>query len=313
MDDDSSPEEGQLQELARWRGRHSGRLRVQDAEIHYEVCGRGPVIVFAHGLGGSHMSWWQQVAHFSRHHACVTFSHRGFASSSAVGGQPDPACFADDLHALIEHLNIGQVHLVGQSMGGWTMVEYALRHPQRVRSLVLSSTTGSIDLSLSALFDHAAFEKWRQQAGEVAERCRSSGIHPAAGMRMAREQPALHLLYQQIDELSPVLDKEALRSRLRAMRVRAPQVLAATRLPVLLVAPQEDIVISPLALQALASEVEGAQLVVLPETGHSPYFEAPQVFNRYLEEFLQDFDREDQWAKPGLQAVAALPPTRSDP
>ena len=309
VDVDPVPEQAH----AHWQSRRMGRLRVQDADIHYEVCGQGPPIVFAHGLGGSHMSWWQQVAHFSRHHTCVTFSHRGFASSSADSGQPDPAHFADDLEALVQHLKIGQAHLVGQSMGGWTVVEYALRHPQRVTSLTLSSTTGSVDPSQGAGFDHADFERWRLQADEMAQRCRNSGVHPAAGLRMAREQSALHLLYLQMDELSPALDKEALRSRLRAMRVRHPQVLAATRLPVLLLSPQEDIVISPLALRSLAGELAGSKLVELPDIGHSPYFEAAPVFNQGLEAFIRHVDLEVQRGALGLAPGVADKPGRSAP
>ena len=307
VDEDALPEERR----ARSQARETGRLRVQGAYLHYEVCGQGPAIVFAHGLGGSHTSWWQQVAHFSRDYTCVTFSHRGFANSSADAGQPDPALFADDLEALIGHLKLEQPNLVGQSMGGWTVVEYALRHPRRVRSLVLSATTGSIDSSLSERFDQAGFEEWRQQAEQTAERCRASGVHPAAGLRMARDQSALHLLYRQMDELSPALDKEVLRSRLRAMRVRKPQVLNAIHVPVLLVSPQEDIVISPLSLRALAREVAGARLVELPQTGHSPYFEAAPVFNRLLDEFFQDVDRDVQQAHPDCRTGADNPPTRS--
>ena len=74
--------------------RTTGRLRVDGADIHYEVCGRGPAVVFAHGLGGSHISWWQQMAHFSAHHACLTFAHRGFAPSSVDAGPIDPARYA---------------------------------------------------------------------------------------------------------------------------------------------------------------------------------------------------------------------------
>lgn len=70
--------------------RHTGRLRVDGAEVHYEVSGQGPAIVFAHGLGGNHMSWWQQVGHFRHTHTCVTFAHRGFSPSWTEGGIPTP-------------------------------------------------------------------------------------------------------------------------------------------------------------------------------------------------------------------------------
>lgn len=272
--------------------RTTGRLRVDGADIHYEVCGRGPAVVFAHGLGGSHISWWQQVAHFSAHHACLTFAHRGFAPSSVDAGPIDPARYADDLCALLDHLAIERAHLVGQSMGGWTMVEFALRHPQRVRSIVLSATTGSIDPACLDGFDHAAGAGWKQEAGLAVAQCRAVAVHPAAGQRMAREQPALHQLYQHIDELSRGLDKEALRVRLQAMRVRAPADLAATKLPVLLVSPDEDIVIAPLTLRSLAAAIPGARLVTIEQTGHSPYFERASVFNRCLDDFFQLIDLE---------------------
>ena len=270
--------------------RSAGRLRVEGAEIHYEVCGQGPVIVFAHGLGGNHMSWWQQMGHFSRSYTCVTFAHRGFEPSILESAAPEPAHFADDLAALLAHLKIDQAHLVGQSMGGWTMVEFALRAPARVRSLTLSATTGSIDPVRIPGLDSQALADWKRDAAAAVAECRAAQIHQAAGMRMAREQPALHLLYQQIDGLSRDLEKETLRARLQALRVRGPEGLAATGIPVLLISPQEDIVIPPPGLQAMAGAIPKARLVKLPSTGHSPYFENPQAFNQCLEDFLLSID-----------------------
>ena len=58
------------------------------------VSGSGPALIFAHGLGGNHLSWWQQVAHFAPRYTCVTFAHRGFAPSDAVAGGVDPADYA---------------------------------------------------------------------------------------------------------------------------------------------------------------------------------------------------------------------------
>jgi pimeloyl-ACP methyl ester carboxylesterase len=67
----------------------SGFLKRPGAEIYYETTGSGPAIVFAHGLGGNHLSWWQQVPYFARRNTCVTFAHRGFAPSRLEAGAPD--------------------------------------------------------------------------------------------------------------------------------------------------------------------------------------------------------------------------------
>ena len=109
--------------------RTTGRLLRPFGRLYYEVTGSGPALVFAHGLGGNHLSWWQQVAHFAPHYTCVTFAHRGFAPSDPIAGGPDAADYAGDLAALIDHLKFADVRLVGQSMGGWTMLEYAIAIP----------------------------------------------------------------------------------------------------------------------------------------------------------------------------------------
>ena len=122
--------------------RRIGSLQRPGCRLHYEVTGEGPAIVFAHGLGGNQLSWWQQVAHFAPRYTCVAFAHRGFAPSSALPGGPDPADYADDLAALIDHLGLAEVRIVAQSMGGWSAVEYALRRTGKLKALVLAATTG---------------------------------------------------------------------------------------------------------------------------------------------------------------------------
>ena len=103
--------------------RQLGTIECGGCRIYYEVTGTGPPMIFAHGLGGNQMSWWQQVAHFARCYTCVTFAHRGFAPSSPVPGGPDPSDYAGDLAELIDRLGLPDVRIVAQSMGGWTAVE----------------------------------------------------------------------------------------------------------------------------------------------------------------------------------------------
>src|SRR5215813_1321975 len=141
--------DGRSQEKARTLGDPatvtSGFIQNAGAEIYYEHIGSGPAIVFAHGLGGNHLSWWQQVPYFSQHYACVTFAHRGFSPSRITSGSVDPALFEEDLLALVDHLELKDVRLVAQSMGGWTCLNFTLRRPGRVRALVMASTGGAVD------------------------------------------------------------------------------------------------------------------------------------------------------------------------
>ena len=161
--------------------RSTSRLRRPFGDLYYEVTGNGPALLFAHGLGGNHLSWWQQVAHFAPHYACVAFAHRGFAPSTAIAGGPDPADYAGDLAALIDHLKFPDVRLVGQSMGGWTMLEYALAHPTRVKALVLSSTSGTLDRRGCDPSGGKQYDAWLTDAEAKLKDGAAKGIHPAIG------------------------------------------------------------------------------------------------------------------------------------
>lgn len=192
-------------------------------------------------------------------------------------GGPDPRDFADDLARLIRHLELSDVRLVAQSMGGWTCLEYTLREPARVRALVMAATLGTL----------APLAGPPPPDQDVrAARLAAGGIHPAAGERMAREQPGLHFLYQEISNLSSALDLTTLRARLYAMRTTPPERLAQLPVPVLCITGEEDVLLPSVQVERLSSLIPGARLQRVPQAGHSVYFERPDAFNRVVADFL---------------------------
>ena len=262
------------------------KLDRPDCQIHVEVTGEGPAIIFAHGLGGNHMSWFQQVAHFSSRYTCVTFAHRGFAPSSPIAGGPDPSKYASDLAAIIGHLELSDYRIVAQSMGGWTAVEFALTKPDGLKAIVMACTTGTIDPLQIEAPERLRVPTWLQNEFSRSPALFARGIHPAAGERMAIEQPAKHLLYWQIDEQNAALDRAMLAGRLMTMRQRAPEALNQIECPILFVSGDEDVVIPPFAADAIVRAVPRASVVHIPSAGHSTYFERPVEFNSIVEKFL---------------------------
>src|SRR5215212_747821 len=164
---------------------------VHGASLYYEQHGDGPPLVFAHGIGGNHLSWWQQAPYFRERYTCITFDHPGFLHSGVAVGDYS---FVDSLAGLLDALGHERVSLVAQSMGGFTCLGFALRFPHRVRALVMADTVFPLDLP--------EFGALRVGVGEHRESLAARGIHPAAGERMAIEQPALHFLYEQISALN---------------------------------------------------------------------------------------------------------------
>lgn len=266
--------------------RRIGKLERPFGTLHYEVTGSGPALLFAHGLGGNQMSWWQQVAHFAPHYTCATFAHRGFAPSDPVAGGPDPADYAGDLAALIDHLGFDDVRLVGQSMGGWTMLEYALAHSSKVKALVLSSTAGTIDRRGADPSGGKDYDAWLAGAEAAIKAGAAADIHPAIGIRGAARAPALLLLYRSIDEMAGTLDKEKLRAGLRRTATRPLADLGAFAVPTLTIAGADDVVFPPFLAPAIAAALPHGETATIPDSGHSPYFEHAARFNALVDAFF---------------------------
>lgn len=254
-------------------------LDVTGGRIYYErhgpKPGDAPAIVFAHGAGGNHLSWWQQVPHFRRRYTCVVFDHRGFGQSEDTDGRMG-AAFADDLRALLDHLGIERAHLVAQSMGGWTCLRFAIQHPDRVLSLVMSDTPGGL-----AAPELVAAARTAASAAPPPE-----GVHPAAGARMLREQPELAFLYAEIDALNPPRERAELGRLIQSCGTVSAEEAAALAIPVLFIVGEEDIVIAPPIIEAAVACVPSARLERVPASGHSVYFERAEVFNRLVAAFL---------------------------
>jgi pimeloyl-ACP methyl ester carboxylesterase len=266
--------------------RKTGFLKRSDAAIYYEAVGSGPALVFAHGLGGNHMSWWQQVSHFADRFTCVSFAHRGFTPSRAEPGAAGVEAYADDLAALADHQELESTSLICQSMGGWTGLEFALRWPERVRALVLASTSGRIDFRSIDGPEALDIRAWEKQSAAARETLPAQNIHVAAGARMAREQPAMHLLYQEIDALTPPEWKTAIRQQIFALRNQPAARLREIAVRTLWIVGEEDIVFPAVAAPALARLMPRAEVVRVPDAGHSVYFERPQRFNDSVQRFL---------------------------
>ena len=94
--------------------------------IYHEVHGDGPALVLAHGMGGNHASWFNQVPFFSRWFKVITFDHRGFGNSGDLEGGADRSRFPDDLKDLFDQLGIAKAILVAQSMSGGTCAAFAI-------------------------------------------------------------------------------------------------------------------------------------------------------------------------------------------
>lgn len=191
----------------------------------------------------------------------------------------DVLAFADDACRVLDAAGVHRAHFVCQSMGGWTGVQMALRHPDRIRTLVLADTIGGIALpsGLAAI------------RGMAARAAAAGALTPALAADYPRQNPTGAFLYQQLSAFNADLRQDELFRRMFEPTALVPLAsLPDVQLPVLVIAGTRDLIWSPTELRELTELLPAARVVEI-DAGHSAYFEAPAAFNAALAEFLDEF------------------------
>jgi 3-oxoadipate enol-lactonase len=251
---------------------------VNGIDLYHESHGDGPPVVFAHGVGGNHLSWWQQVPALRERYRCVIFDHRGFGRSPDAPGGPGQTAFVEDLRGLLDHLGIERASLVAQSMGGRTAFGFALAYPERVTALVMADTILGIP--------SRAIAKRRQELVREGKAMTGNAYHPG----LKKTNTALAFLYEQIRGLNPPLPSTEERQR-SALAEATPEDwdLSTFKIPTLFLFGKEDGQI-PAELGQMAQKlIPGSRYAEVAGSGHSTYFEKPDDFNRIVLGFLREF------------------------
>lgn len=259
-------------------------LETGNGEIYYEDHGSGPTVVFAHGLGGNHAIWWRQIEYFTSFYRVITFDHQGFGLSQRGSGVTDLAP-SDALAALLDELELAEVVLVGQSMGGYTCWGYAVSHAERVRALVMSASPGP-------LINRDEMDLRERQ--ENLHRATADLTQPERVLApMFRERhPAEVWLYTQISSFSET-------TQMRLAGARPPDSTAPdagpdnVSAPTLFIAGGQDVLFPPDLVRDIA-RLTGASFIEIPLSGHSPFFECPDVYNFIVHSFF----RANGWGQP---------------
>lgn len=261
-----------------------GFVASEGEQVYFECWGKGEqTVVFGHGMGGSHAVWYQQVASLACEYRVVTWDQRGFGRSSAITGELGPVPAARDLAAVLDHLEISRAHIVGQSMGGWSALGFAIDHPDRALSLVLADTT-------AGLFTPEIHQVLSEYAQVVAAAPPPDewplGFHPAVGTQLLTEDLAQAFLYTQLGSLTDPPAPETIMPLLMSTdhTSRAGEVEA----PTLFVVGEKDPIFPPSLIESATRLILGSRLAVVENTGHSPYFERATVWNDIVARFLRD-------------------------
>ena len=254
------------------------------SRLYYDDIGEGPAVILAHGVGGNHASWFNQVPTLSARYRTIAIDHRAFGNSEDVEGI-GASGYVDDLARLFDELKLDRAYLVAQSMGGGTCAGFTCRFPERVAGLVHADSLAGIVLPAP----------WDEQL--KALNTANDGLSQAErvlGPIIRETDPERTYLYLQIASFNSVTRK-TLKGQ---MEKWSPQTLAATGVPVMFVAGEHDVLCPPALLRIVHEAVPGSRFEVIAGAGHSAYFEAPDAFNPLLLGFLDSLAATARREKP---------------
>lgn len=213
-------------------------------------------LLFIHGAGANRAAWWQQLAAFAPAHHVIAYDLPGFGESAAA----DPAALAEQMVAaavdVLAAAGATRARVMCQSLGGWTGVRLALARPDLVERLVLCCTLTGIALPPGI----QSFMEAREHMGTRGP----AALGLTEGFIAAN--PLMASVYRQLGAFNPPADPAV------ATRLFAP-----------------DFLVPPADLGAIAAPVlmiTGEHDPIWPGTGHSPYFEQPDVFNALIADFM---------------------------
>ncbi len=243
-------------------------------------------VLWIHGYPLSSVLWGPQVFGLADMARQITPDLRGHGSTEATSPPYSMAMFADDCVHLLDHLGFsGPVVIGGLSMGGYVALEICRRHPERVAGLILAATRAGADSAEGkAGRDKAAAQVADEGVAAIAEGMLPKLLAPGT----YKERPDL---VEFVGEMMLATSVDGVVGALAAMRDRPDSTpdLPGFDVPALVIHGQEDQLIPVSEAEIMAAGLPEAELVIVPDAGHLPNLEQPEVFDDAVRGFLERY------------------------
>lgn len=239
--------------------------------------GNGIPVVLMHAATGSVLSWEHQTPAFVKAgYRVIAFDRRGWGKTPPATTVPNapPSTAADDLIALMDSLHIDRFHLVGTAAGGFVTFDTALSFPSRLRSAVIANSIGGVsDPEFIAQDRRMRPPEFAALPAELRE------VSPS--YRASNPEGTKRWLELEKQSRSAGATAQPLKNTITLTKLETISV------PVLLLTGDADLIAPPPVLRMFAMHVKHAETVIVPEAGHSTYWEQPDVFNRAVLNFIR--------------------------
>ena len=260
-------------------------IKLNNCNYYYEIHGSGnETIVLSHGLLWSGRLFYKQINHFKDNYTVITYDHRGQGQSEVTEGGYDMDQLYDDVVALLDFLNIKNVHFGGLSMGGFVAMRLAARRPDLVKSLILMETSAELEpnkFKYTMLNNIVRLFGVKAVVQPVMKIMFGHKFLSDPSRREERKEWENELLKNNksiTNAVSAVVDREAISNELKNITC-----------PTLILVGTQDLATPPEKAELIHSKIKDSTLTYIDGGGHTSSIEEPEKYNMEIEHFLERF------------------------
>jgi pimeloyl-ACP methyl ester carboxylesterase len=243
----------------------------KEGKFDYVEVGEGEPLMLLHGLFGALSNFSDLIEHFKHSHKVIVpilpLYDLDLLHTSVKG-------LAKYVQQFIDHKGYNQIHLLGNSLGGHVGLVYILSHPEKIKTLILTGSSG--------LFENAMGDSYPKRGDYEYIRAKTAETFydPAVATKQLVDE-VFEITNSRIKVIKIIaLAKSAIRNNLG-------DELGQIQVPTLLIWGKNDKVTPPFVAEDFHKLIPNSELAFIDQCGHAPMMEVPVAFNQILEKFLQ--------------------------
>lgn len=261
-------------------------IQTNGIALYYEERGAGEPLLLIMGITAPGSVWEKHAAYWEIDFKCIVVDNRGVGFSDKPVGPYTTAQMADDYAGLLEALQIKKVRVVGVSMGSTIAQQLAIRHPDKVQSLVLMCTWARCDNAAKAIFQHMVSCKARLRPEEFTLFIQL--------LIYSKFSWANQIMYAEMEESRRQAAIEPFPQPLHALEAQAEACinhyvvddLGKIKVPALVIGGREDSFTPVWMAEEVAGAIPNAELHLFDKCGHAFHWEKIEEFNPYVRNWL---------------------------
>jgi pimeloyl-ACP methyl ester carboxylesterase len=256
-----------------------GLAPIGDTHLWYwDTGGQGEPLVLLHPASGSGLIWlYQQPVFAKAGYRVIAYSRRSYNGSDPLA-KDRPGTGSGDLDALAAFLGLGKFHVVASAAGGTIATDYALSHPDRLLSLTVADNSAGVrDGEIAKAAENIRVKGFDDMPVEFRELGPSYRAANPDGAKLWTD-----LAHKAVTggDFRQKVASEITTAKIEALKV-----------PTLLITGDADLITPPSIMRLVARHIPGSEIMIAPESGHSTYWEQPDLFNRTILSFIAKHPR----------------------